>query len=152
MNHTFPDIPVSDEYFMRAALKEAQRAYAEDEIPVGAVVVVNNSIVARGYNQTEKLNDPTAHAEMIALTSAFNFFGAKYLPQATLYITLEPCLMCSGAIFWSQVQRIVWGASDEKNGFHRYTENPFHPKATVTTGVLKDECTQLLKDFFKQKR
>ena len=152
MNPPFPNIPVSDEYFMRAALKEAQRAYTEDEIPVGAVVVVNNSIVARGYNQTEKLNDPTAHAEMIALTSAFNFFGAKYLPQATLYITLEPCLMCSGAIFWSQVQRIVWGASDEKNGFRRYTENPFHPKATVTTGILKEECTQLLKDFFRVRR
>lgn len=152
MNPQFPNIPVSDEYFMRAALKEAQRAYTEDEIPVGAVVVVNNSIVARGYNQTEKLNDPTAHAEMIALTSAFNFFGAKYLPQATLYITLEPCLMCSGAIFWSQVQRIVWGASDEKNGFRRYTENPFHPKATVTTGILKEECTQLLKDFFRVRR
>ncbi len=152
MNPQFPNIPVSDEYFMRAALKEAQRAYTEDEIPVGAIVVVNNSIVARGYNQTEKLNDPTAHAEMIALTSAFNFFGAKYLPQATLYITLEPCLMCSGAIFWSQVQRIVWGASDEKNGFRRYTENPFHPKATVTTGILKEECTQLLKDFFRERR
>jgi tRNA(adenine34) deaminase len=152
MNSPLTDIPLSDEYFMRAALKEAQRAFDEDEIPVGAVVVVNNSIIARGYNQTEKLNDPTAHAEMIALTSAFNFFGAKYLPEATLYVTLEPCLMCSGATYWAQVSRIVWGADDDKNGFHRYTENPFHPKAIVTKGIMKNECTQLLKDFFRQKR
>lgn len=152
MNELATGLPPSDEFFMRQALKEAQRAFDEDEIPVGAVVVVKNSIVARGYNQTEKLNDPTAHAEMIALTSAFNFFGAKYLPEATLYVTLEPCLMCAGAIYWSQVSRIVWGASDEKNGFRRYTEKPFHPKATITTGILQPECTQLLKDFFRQKR
>lgn len=137
---------------MRIALKEAQRAYEEDEIPIGALVVIDNAIISRGYNQTEKLNDCTAHAEMIALTSAFNFFGAKYLPEATLYITVEPCLMCAGAIHWAQVSRIVWGADDEKKGFHCYTNNPFHPKATVTKGILKDECGQLMKDFFKARR
>lgn len=137
---------------MRIALKEAQRAYDEDEIPIGAIVVINNAIISRGYNQTEKLNDCTAHAEMIALTSAFNFFGAKYLPEATLYITVEPCLMCAGAIHWAQVSRIVWGADDEKKGFHCYTDSPFHPKATVIKGILKDECAQLMKDFFKARR
>lgn len=147
-----PEIAHSDEYFMRAALKEAQRAYEEDEIPIGAVVAIENKIVSRGYNQTEKLNDCTAHAEMIALTSAFNQFGAKYLPTATLYVTVEPCLMCAGAIHWAQVQRIVWGAEDEKRGFHRYTAHPFHPKATVTKGILQDECAQLMKEFFKSKR
>jgi tRNA(adenine34) deaminase len=152
MTTHLPDAPLSDEYFMRQALKEAQKAFDEDEIPVGAVVVIKNSIIARGHNQTEKLTDPTAHAEMIALTSAFNYFGAKYLPEATLYITLEPCLMCAGAIYWGQVSRIVWGADDDKNGFHCYTEKPFHPKAITKKGVLQNECTQLLKDFFRGKR
>jgi tRNA(adenine34) deaminase len=152
MSNLITGISPSDEFFMQQALKEARRAFEEDEIPVGAIVVVKNNIIARGYNQTEKLNDPTAHAEMIALTSAFNFFGAKYLPEATLYVTLEPCLMCAGAIYWGQAGRIVWGAADEKNGFSRYTPHPFHPKATTAAGILQNECTQLLKDFFRQKR
>lgn len=147
-----PEIQHPDEYYMRIALKEAQRAFDEQEIPIGALVVIGGKIISRGYNQTEKLKDCTAHAEMIALTSAFNLFGAKYVPEATLYVTIEPCLMCAGAIHWAQVQRIVWGADDEKRGFHRYTENPFHPKASVTKGVLQEECAQLMKDFFKSKR
>lgn len=147
-------LPKSDEYFMQQALKEARIAFDEGEVPVGAVVVVNNKIIARGHNEVEKLNDPTAHAEMIALTSAFNFIGAKYLPEATLYVTVEPCLMCAGAMYWSKIGRIVWGADDEKNGHQRITQtsSPFHQKAEITKGVLKDECAQLMKDFFKQMR
>lgn len=143
-----------DEYYMRQALKEAAKAFAEGEVPVGAVVVVNGSIISRGYNQVEKLHDPTAHAEMIALTSAFNFLGAKYLPDAVLYVTVEPCLMCAGALYWSKIGRIVWGAADEKNGYaHTTGENwPFHPKATISTGVLGEEAAELMKTFFRQRR
>ena len=146
--------PRSDEYFMQQALKEAQFAFDAGEVPVGAVVVIGNKIIARGHNQVEQLNDPTAHAEMIALTSAFNFLGAKYLPDATLYVTVEPCLMCAGAIFWSKLGHIVWGAADEKNGHLKHTgqHNPFHPKAVITTGVLKDECAALMTSFFRQLR
>ncbi len=145
---------MTDEYFMKQALKEAALAFEEDEIPIGAVVVVNSKIIARGRNMTERLNDPTAHAEMIALTSAFSSIGAKYLPDATLYVTVEPCLMCAGALYWSKVTRIVWGADDEKNGHKRITKDewPFHQKAEITQGVLKEECAQLMKDFFKDKR
>nr|WP_294904717.1 nucleoside deaminase [uncultured Lacibacter sp.] len=145
---------MTDEHFMKQALKEAAIAFEEGEVPIGAVVVVNNKIIARGHNMTERLNDPTAHAEMIALTSAFSQIGAKYLPEATLYVTIEPCLMCAGALYWSKVTRIVWGADDEKNGHKRMTkdESPFHQKATISTGVLKEECAQLMKDFFKQMR
>lgn len=145
---------MTDEHFMKQALKEAAIAFEEGEVPIGAVVVVNNKIIARGHNMTERLNDPTAHAEMIALTSAFSQIGAKYLPEATLYVTVEPCLMCAGALYWSKVTRIVWGADDEKNGHKRMTkdESPFHQKATISTGVLKEECAQLMKDFFKQMR
>jgi tRNA(adenine34) deaminase len=145
---------MTDEYFMKQALKEAQIAYEEGEVPVGAVVVINGKLVARGHNMTEKLNDPTAHAEMIALTSAFSHIGAKYLPEATLYVTVEPCLMCAGALYWSKVKRIVWGADDEKNGHQRVTkdESPFHQKAEVTKGVLKEDCARLMKDFFASKR
>ncbi len=147
-------IPKSDEFFMQQALKEAQVAYEEGEVPVGAVVVINNKIIARGHNEVEKLNDPTAHAEIIALTSAFNFIGAKYLPEATLFVTVEPCLMCAGAMYWSKLGRIVWGADDEKNGHRRITkeESPFHQKAEITKGILKEECASLMKDFFKQMR
>jgi tRNA(adenine34) deaminase len=146
--------PNSDEYFMQQALKEAKKAYEKDEVPVGAVVVVNNVIIARGHNQVELLNDPTAHAEMIAITSACAELGAKYLTTATLYVTLEPCLMCTGAIYWGKLARIVYGASDEKIGYKKLvnTENPFHPKATITHGILVDDCAQLLKDFFASKR
>jgi tRNA(adenine34) deaminase len=133
---------------------QAQIAYEEDEVPVGAVVVMNNKIIARGYNQVEKLNDPTAHAEIIALTSAFNFLGSKYLPEATIYITVEPCIMCAGALYWSKIGKIVYGAADEKNGYLRITKEtfPFHPKTELVKGVLKDECSVLIKSFFQSKR
>ena len=145
---------MTDEHFMKQALKEAELAFEEGEIPIGAVVVVNNKIIARGRNMTERLNDPTAHAEMIALTSAFSQIGAKYLPDATLYVTVEPCLMCAGALYWSKVTRIVWGADDEKNGHKRITKDewPFHQKAEVLKVVLKEDCAKLMKDFFKDKR
>jgi tRNA(adenine34) deaminase len=139
---------------MKQALLQAQIAYEEDEVPVGAVVVMNNKIIARGYNQVEKLNDPTAHAEIIALTSAFNFLGSKYLPEATIYITVEPCIMCAGALYWSKIGKIVYGAADEKNGYLRITKetSPFHPKTELVKGVLKDECSVLIKSFFQSKR
>lgn len=145
---------MTDEYFMKMALREAERAFDEGEVPVGAVVVTNNKIISRGYNMVEKLKDPTAHAEIIALTSAFNLLGSKYLPDATLYVTVEPCLMCAGALYWSKVGRIVWGASDIKNGHQVYTEdrNPFHPKAQIMTGLLAEEASELMKSFFKSKR
>jgi tRNA(adenine34) deaminase len=145
---------MNDEYFMRQALVQAQTAFEEDEVPIGAVVVINNKIIARGYNQVEKLQDPTAHAEIIALTSAFNYLGSKYLPDATLYVTIEPCLMCAGALYWSKVGRIVYGAPDEKNGYLHITKetSPFHPKTELTKGVLQEECADLIKTFFKQKR
>lgn len=143
-----------DTYFIREALKQARLAYDAGEVPVGAVVVWDNKIIARGHNQVEQLNDSTAHAEMIALTSAFNQLGSKYLPEATLYVTVEPCLMCCGAAYWSKVARIVYGAEDVKNGYRKTTGTnwPFHPKAELTTGVLADECAQLMKDFFLARR
>lgn len=145
---------MTDEYYMMQALKEAKKAMEEGEVPVGAVVILNGKLIARGYNMVEKLNDPTAHAEMIALTSAFNYIGAKYLPEAALYVTVEPCLMCAGALYWSKIGRIVWGADDEKNGHKRITreEWPFHPKTEIVKGVMKEECSRLMKDFFKEKR
>jgi tRNA(adenine34) deaminase len=145
---------VTDEHFMQLALREAQQAFDEGEVPVGAVVVLNNRVIARGHNMVERLKDPTAHAEMIALTAAFNQLGGKYLEEATLYVTVEPCLMCAGAIYWSKLSRIVWGAPDEKNGHRRITgpQSPFHPKASQTTGVLQEACTRLMKDFFKARR
>ena len=141
-----------DESFMQKALAEAQIALQEGEIPIGAVVVCRARIVARAHNQTETLHDVTAHAEMLAITSASNLLGGKYLPECTLYVTVEPCVMCAGALGWSQMSRIVYGASDEKRGFSRYAPKALHPKATVTAGVLEAECTQLMKVFFKQKR
>lgn len=145
---------MTDEYFMMQALKEAKKAYEDEEIPIGAVVVMNERIIARGHNMTERLNDPTAHAEMIALTSAFNLLGSKYLPDATLYVTIEPCLMCAGALYWSKIGKVVFGAEDEKNGYKKTTQAnwPFHPKTELVRGVLKDDCDQLMKDFFKNKR
>jgi tRNA(adenine34) deaminase len=145
---------MTDEYFMMLALKEARKAFDDGETPVGAVVVVDERVIARGYNQVERLKDPTAHAEIIALTSAFNFLGAKYIPTATIYITVEPCLMCAGAIYWSKVKKIVYGADDEKNGYKRITSAnwPFHPKAELVRGVLKDECGELMTRFFREKR
>ncbi len=142
----------TDEYFMREALKEAQRAFEEDEVPVGAVVVCNNKIIARGHNMTEKLNDGTAHAEMLAITSATSFLGSKYLTDCTLYVTLEPCVMCGGALFWSQISKVVYGASDEKRGYARISREIFHPKTEVISGVMQTECSIILKDFFQKKR
>src|SRR6476620_7409900 len=141
---------MTDVDFMKQALQQAQRAYDEDEVPVGAIIVMNRKIIARGYNQVEKLSDPTAHAEIIALTSAFNFLGSKYLSDATIYITVEPCLMCAGALYWSKISRIVYGASDEKNGYQRVSGQnwPFHPRTELTRGVLADECASLIKTFF----
>ena len=123
-------------------------------MPVGAVVVINNRIIARGHNQVELLNDSTAHAEILALTSAFNHLGAKYLPDATLYVTLEPCLMCCGAMYWSKIGKIVYGASDEKNVFKHITKEnwPFHPKTELVKGILEEDCAQLMKSFFRNKR
>jgi tRNA(adenine34) deaminase len=145
---------MNDEYFMQQALAQAQKAFEEDEVPVGAVVVIKEKIIARGYNQVERLKDPTAHAEIIALTSAFNYLGSKYLPDATIYVTVEPCLMCAGAMYWSKIGRIVYGAADEKNGYLHTTKDnwPFHPKTELIKGVLHDECAALMKNFFKQKR
>ncbi len=145
---------LDDVHFMKEALKQAKLAYEAGEVPVGAVVVWDNKIIARGHNQVEQLNDSTAHAEMIALTSAFNTLGSKYLPSAVLYVTVEPCLMCCGAIFWSKIARIVYGAEDIKNGYHKTTGDnfPFHPKAELVKGVLADECAQLMKDFFAARR
>jgi tRNA(adenine34) deaminase len=172
---------MTDEYYMQQALKEAQKAYDEDEVPIGAVVVMGNKIIARGHNQTERLNDSTAHAEVIALTSAFNYLGSKYLPEATIYITVEPCLMCAGALYWSKIGRVVYGAEDEKNGYRRGLGQdskpagtsegmvatgalpqaaylpvqgawPFHPRTELVKGVMKEECTRLMKEFFQSKR
>lgn len=145
---------MDDEYYMKQALVQARQAFEEDEVPVGAVVVLNNKIIARGYNQVEKLNDPTAHAEMIALTSAFNYLGSKYLPEGSLYVTVEPCLMCAGALYWTKIGRIIYGATDEKNGYLHVTKetSPFHPKTVLTRGILKQECAELMKAFFRKKR
>jgi len=145
---------MSDEQYMRLALREAQNAYDAGEVPVGAIIVLNGQIIAKGHNQVELLNDSTAHAEILALTTAFNFLGSKYLPEATLYATVETCLMCSGALYWSKIGRVVYGADDDKNGHRRFTgsTSPFHPKTKITTGLLKDECAQLMKDFFKERR
>ena len=145
---------MTDEHFMKQALVQAKRALEEGEIPIGAVVVMNERIVSRGYNQTEMLNDCTAHAEMIALTAAFNELGAKYLPDATLYVTIEPCLMCCGALYWSKIGRVVFGGTDEKNGYKHVVGDQygFHPKTKISHGILAEECTQLMKDFFKSKR
>jgi len=147
-------VGVSDTYFMREALRQAKLAYEAGEVPVGAIVVWDNKIISRGHNQVEQLNDSTAHAEMIALTSAFNTLGSKYLPEATLYVTVEPCLMCCGATYWAKVARIVYGAGDVKNGYRKTTGAnwPFHQKAELTGGILADECAKLMKEFFAQKR
>lgn len=142
----------SDEYFMNEALKEAKKAFESDEVPVGAVVVSNQRIIARGSNTTEQLNDVTAHAEMIALTSASNFLGSKYLNDCTLYVTLEPCLMCASALKWAQLGKLVFGASDDKAGYHIVEAPVLHPKTDIKFGILEHECSNLLKEFFRGKR
>ena len=146
------DAPSTDERFMREALKEARAAYDEDEVPIGAVVVWNGRIIARGHNMTERLRDPSAHAEMIAITSATEAMGGKYLDACTLYVTVEPCPMCAGAMNWAQVGRLVYGASDPKRGFSKFTPSLLHPKTEVVSEVLGEECGGLVSEFFKNKR
>jgi tRNA(adenine34) deaminase len=142
----------SDDYFMNEALKEARKAFDADEVPVGAVIVAENKIIARAHNLTERLIDVTAHAEMQAITAAANAIGGKYLNDCTLYVTLEPCLMCAGALHWSHITKIIYGASDEKKGFSKLNQTILHPKTTVIKGVLENECSKILKDFFQSKR
>lgn len=142
----------ADERYMRMALDEARRAYEAEEVPVGAVVVCKGRIIGRGHNLTETLGDVTAHAEIQAITAAAQTLGGKYLPECTLYVTVEPCLMCAGAIGWSQLPRIVYGASDPRRGYSTFTLRPFHPRATVTSGVLAEECAALMKSFFAKRR
>ena len=137
---------------MRLALAQAQEAFDRDEVPIGAVIVCQGKVIARGHNLTETLTDVTAHAEMQAITSAASFLGGKYLTQCTLYVTVEPCLMCAGAMGWSQISRVVYGASDDKRGYHTYCDSPFHKKTEVVGGVLAEECSKLMTDFFKKKR
>jgi tRNA(adenine34) deaminase len=147
---------MTDEDFMKQALKEGRKALDADEVPIGAVIVMQNKIIARGYNQVEKLNDATAHAEIIALTSAFNYLGSKYLPEATLYVTIEPCTMCCGALYWSKIARLVYGATDIKHGGLSLAaadgKKILHKKTEIVSNVLEDECALLMKDFFKKRR
>ena len=147
---------MTDDYFMRQALKEADKALEADEVPIGAVIVMQDKIIARGYNQVETLNDSTAHAEIIALTSAFNYLGSKYLPDATIYVTIEPCTMCCGALYWSKIGRLVFGSPDEKHGGLSLSagknKNLLHPKTEVVKNILAEECVLMMKDFFKNRR
>lgn len=143
--------PYNDEYFMKKALEEAQKAFEEDEIPVGTVIVAKDQIIARAHNYTEKLNDVTAHAEMQAITSAADFLGGKYLKGCTMYITLEPCVMCAGALYWSQIDKVVFAASDEKRGAST-VGNLYHPKTKVVGGILENEGRELMQKFFQKKR
>jgi len=151
MQNRLQTIVFSDEYFMKKALSEAQIAFEKGEIPVGSIVVSNDRIISKSHNLTETLNDVTAHAEMQAITSASNFLGGKYLKGCTIYITLEPCPMCAGALYWSQIDRIVFGASDQQRGY-RAMQTKLHPKTQIKTGVLEEECFELLLRFFKEKR
>ena len=144
--------PFDDIYFMKEAFKEAQKAYEKDEVPVGAVIVCDNQIIARSHNYTEVLNDVTAHAEMQAFTSAADYLGGKYLNECTLYVTLEPCIMCGGAAYWTQLKKVVYAAKDERRGFSSLSENILHPKTEVLSGIMEKECAKLLTDFFKSKR
>lgn len=141
-----------NERYMKEALREARMAAAEDEVPIGAVVVCRGRIIGKGHNMTERLNDPTAHAEMIAITAATEAMGGKYLNDCTLYVTVEPCPMCAGALAWSQVGRVVYGASDPKRGFSLFSPSLMHPKTEITSGILEEECGALVSDFFRNKR
>lgn len=152
MNHPKTDTTQADEHFMRLALKEAQAALEADEIPIGAVIVADGRVIARAHNLTETLHDVTAHAEMLAITAAANQLGGKYLSGCTLYVTVEPCVMCAGAIGWAQLSRLVYGCAEEKRGFSCLAPRALHPKASITTGVLKAECKAVMQDFFKRKR
>jgi len=143
----------SDEYYMQQALREAEKAFEKGEVPIGAVLVMQDRIIVRTHNQVELLKDPTAHAEVLAITAACDQMGAKYLPEATLYITLEPCLMCSGALYWSKIGRIVFGATDPKNGYgNKVSRSPFHPKTELQGGLMAQEALNLMQQFFKNRR
>lgn len=142
----------SHEHYMKMAIAEAKIAASKDEVPVGVVVVWRDRIIARGYNLTETLNDVTAHAEIQAITSAASAMGGKYLQDCTFYVTVEPCVMCAGALYWAQISGLVYGASDEKRGYSKIAPDALHPKTTVVSGVLKDECSALMSDFFRSKR
>jgi tRNA(adenine34) deaminase len=144
--------PYNDEYFMKQALQEAFKAFEQDEVPVGAVIVANNQIIARSHNFTEHLHDVTAHAEMQAITAASEFLGGKYLTGCTLYVTVEPCVMCAGALYWSQLDKVVFGARDEKRGAGRFKNELYHPKTLVVNGVLEKECAEIMLTFFQAKR
>jgi tRNA(adenine34) deaminase len=147
------DIPLfSDAWFMNEALKEAEKAFEKDEVPVGAVIVCNNTIIARAHNLTEMLNDVTAHAEMQAFTAASGNLGGKYLQDCCLYVTLEPCVMCAGAAYWTRIGKIVWGANDDKRGFTLTNKNLLHPKTIIITRIMENECSELLRTFFRKKR
>src|SRR5690606_3009268 len=142
----------SDEQYMREALKLAEQAFRENEVPIGAIIVANGKIIGKGYNLTERLNDVTAHAEMQAFTAAANFLGGKYLKDCTLYVTIEPCVMCAGASYWTQISRIVYGAKDEKRGYSAIHDKIIHPKTEIKSGVLEEDCANLVKSFFRNKR
>ncbi len=141
---------MDDEHFMKQALREAQRALDADEVPIGAVIVMHNKIIGRGYNQVEMLKDATAHAEIIALTSAFNYLGAKYLPEATMYVTIEPCAMCCGALYWSKIGKLVYGANDEKHG--GLSKVSLHPKTEIIGSIYAEDCVSMMQSFFRRKR
>ncbi|MBO5675123.1 MAG: nucleoside deaminase [Bacteroidaceae bacterium] len=143
---------MSDEQYMKQALQEAHKAFSEGEVPIGAVIVCRGQVIARGHNFTERLHDVTAHAEMQAITAATEYLGGKYLTDCTLYVTVEPCIMCAGALGWSQIPRVVYGAADEKRGFRRFAPQALHPRCEVVSGVLEDECATLMKTFFQHKR
>jgi tRNA(adenine34) deaminase len=149
---TAEELLKSDVFFMRQAVEEAREALRQGEIPIGAVIVCRDRIIARAHNLTETLADVTAHAEMQAITSAANYLGGKYLSECTLYVTVEPCVMCAGAIGWAQVRRIVYGCADEKRGYQRFAPKALHPKATVVGGVMEEECRQLMQNFFRERR
>ena len=142
----------TDEFFMQQALKQAELAFERGEVPVGVVMVAENRIISRAHNQSEQLNDVTAHAEMLALTAAANYLGGKYLKECTLYVTLEPCVMCAGAMYWAQLGKLVYGASDEKRGYSRVGKNLLHPRTEVSSGLLKEESERLIKQFFAKLR
>ena len=140
------------QFYMKQALEEAHKALSKDEIPIGAVIVCRDRIIARAHNLTEQLTDVTAHAEMQAITAASEYLGGKYLTDCTLYVTVEPCIMCAGALGWSQISRVVYGAGDEKRGFRRFAPQALHPRTEVISGVMEEECARLMKDFFRKKR
>ena len=142
----------TDEHFMRQAWLLAQQAMEDNEVPIGAVVVCDYRIIGRGYNQTERLQDPTAHAEMIAITAACEYLGSKYLQDCSLFVTIEPCVMCAGAIRWAQIDKLVFGAQEPKTGFSRHQPGLLHPKTQIVSGIMEDDCRALMKDFFRKKR